>query len=104
MPRKKILKVIGYIVTVLAIAALVIALFIPVLNVAALALLVTVLEYASVAGTMALLIGHSALATTGDGSWLDVGLDIAALATFGAGKALSSAAEGTVRGAQAVAD
>jgi uncharacterized protein YukE len=100
---KKILKVIGYIVTVLAIAALVIALFIPVLDVLALGMLVTILEYASVAGTVALLIGHSALATTGDGSWLDVGLDVAALATFGAGKVLASSAEGTVAGARAVA-
>jgi uncharacterized protein YukE len=100
---KKILKVIGYIVTVLAVAALILALVVPGLNIAALALLVTILEYASLVGTVALLAGHSALAATGDGSWLDVGLDIAALATFGVGKALSSAAEGTVRGAQAVA-
>jgi hypothetical protein len=101
---KAILKVVGYIVTVLAIAALVIALFVPGLNILVMGVaLATILEVASVVGTVALLIGHTMLASTGDGSWLDVGLDIAALATFGVGKAISGAAEGTASAARTVA-
>jgi hypothetical protein len=41
---------------------------------------------------------HLMLALSGDGSWLDVGLDVVALATFGWGKA----ATGMARGAQGV--
>ena len=101
---KLVLKVVGYIVTVLAIAALVIALFIPGLNVLVMGFaLATILETAAAVGTGALLIGHTMLASTGDGSWLDVGLDIAALATFGAGKVLTKAAEGTASAARSVA-
>lgn len=101
---KLVLKVVGYIVTVLAIAALVIALFIPGLNILVMGVaLATILETAAVVGTVALLIGHTALASTGDGSWLDVGLDIVALATFGVGKALTAGAEGTASAARSVA-
>jgi hypothetical protein len=101
---KLVLKVVGYIVTVLAIAALVIALFIPGLNVLVLGFALTsILEVASVVGTVALLVGHTALASTGDASWLDVGLDLVALATFGVGKALTAGAEGTASAARSVA-
>jgi uncharacterized protein YukE len=101
---KLVLKVVGYIVTVLAIAALIIALFIPGLNILVLGVaLTTILEVASVVGTVALLVGHTALASTGDGSWLDVGLDLVALATFGVGKALTAGAEGTASAARSVA-
>ncbi|MDJ0464404.1 hypothetical protein [Streptomyces sp. H27-C3] len=36
--------------------------------------------------TMAVAIGHTVLAITGDGSWYDVGMDVLALATLGVGK------------------
>ncbi|MBT2398711.1 hypothetical protein [Streptomyces sp. ISL-100] len=36
--------------------------------------------------TIAVAIGHTALAITGDGSWYDVGMDLLALGTFGMGK------------------
>jgi hypothetical protein len=89
---------------VLAIAALVIALFIPGLNVVVAGFaLASILEAASVIGTVALLAGHTALASTGDGSWLDVGLDVVALATFGAGKAVTKVAEGAAVTARGVA-
>jgi hypothetical protein len=101
---KRVLKVLGYIVTVLAVAALVITLFIPGVNVLVMGVaLATILETTAAVGTGVLLIGHTALASTGDGDWLDVGLDIAALATFGAGRVLTRAAEGTAVAARSVA-
>jgi hypothetical protein len=36
------------------------------------------------------------MAAEGEGSWFDVGLDLAALASFGAGKALSKGLEGAL--------
>jgi len=68
-------KVLG----VIAMAACVVALFVPGLNVLAVAALV------ASAGS---LIGHTALATTGHGSWADVGVDVFAVATMGAGRFL----------------
>jgi hypothetical protein len=47
---------------------------------------------------------HTLMAAEGEGSWFDVGLDVAAMASFGAGKALSKGLEGVVdatRGAAA---
>jgi hypothetical protein len=68
-------KVLG----VIAMAACVVALVVPGLNILA--------ATALVAGTGSLL-GHSALAATGNGSWVDVGMDAFALATLGAGRFL----------------
>jgi hypothetical protein len=47
---------------------------------------------------------HTLMAAEGEGSWFDVGLDVAAMASFGAGKALSKGFEGILdatRGAAA---
>jgi hypothetical protein len=64
---------------VVAMAACVLALVVPGVNVlAATALLAS-------AGT---LLGHSALAVSGNGSWVDVGMDAVALGTFGVGRFL----------------
>jgi hypothetical protein len=68
-------KVLG----VIAMAACLVALVVPGLNILA--------AGALAAGSLSLL-GHSALAATGNGSWVDVGMDVFALATFGAGRFL----------------
>jgi hypothetical protein len=65
--------VLGYV----AMAACVVALAVPGLNVLA--------GIALVAGSASFL-GHSALAVSGNGSWVDVGIDVFSLATFGAGR------------------
>jgi hypothetical protein len=70
-----ICKVLG----VIALAACVVALFVPGLNIVAAAGLV------AGAGSM---LGHVALASTGNGSWWDVGMDAVALATLGTGRFL----------------
>jgi hypothetical protein len=46
---------------------------------------------------------HTVLAATGNGSWLDVGLDIFALATLGYGSFAEGAVEGLEEGAETVA-
>jgi len=75
-----ICKVLG----VIAMAACVVALFVPGLNVVAAGVLMGI----AIGATSASLIGHSMLASTGNGSWWDVGMDVVALATFGAGRFL----------------
>jgi hypothetical protein len=86
---KDICTALEVVATVLAI----IALFIPGVDVVEALLLV------GFALTAAALTGRIMLAATGNGSWLDVGLDALALVTFGAGKlasgGLKAAAEGT---------
>lgn len=69
----------GYI----AMAACIVALFVPGLNIAA-----AVLLGIGVAATSGSLIIHGMLASTGNGSWWDVGTDAFALATLGAGRFL----------------
>lgn len=74
----------------------VLALFVPGVNVAALAFLTGV----AIGGTGLSLVGHGMLAAAGDGSWFDVGVDAFALVTFGLGRAAGTAAkegETTVR-------
>ncbi len=71
-------KVLG----VIAMAACVVALVVPGLNIVAAAGLI------GMTASGLSLAGHSALAVTGNGSWVDVGLDAFALATFGAGRFL----------------
>ena len=73
-------KVLG----VIAMAACVVALFVPGLNVVAAGVLMGI----AIGASSASLIGHSMLASTGNGSWWDVGMDVVALATFGAGRFL----------------
>ena len=77
-------NVLGWIATALA----VLALLIPGLNIVALAFL----------GAMLLI--HTMLAAAGDGSWLDVGLDVLALATLGTGKLVTAMARETVTGVE----
>ncbi|MDQ1482388.1 MAG: hypothetical protein QOF35_464 [Actinomycetota bacterium] len=77
---KGVCKVLG----VIALAACVVALVVPGLNVLAAGVLMGV----AVGATSASLIGHSMLASTGHGSWWDVGMDVFTLATFGAGRFL----------------
>ncbi|MFH9981305.1 putative T7SS-secreted protein [Streptomyces sp. NPDC017179] len=76
-----------------ATACAVIALFIPGLNIIAMIAL---------GATIVALALHSALAMAGEGSWIDVGLDVFALATMGLGRLAGpgmKAAEGGVRAA-----
>jgi hypothetical protein len=61
----------------LATLCAVVALFVPGLN---------VLAWIALGATALSLIGHTSLAATGNGSWFDVGLDVFALVTFGAGR------------------
>lgn len=75
---KLVTKVLSYVVTALA----VVALFIPGLNVAVLVLMGI------------LLAGQTLLAASGNGSWIDVGLTVFALATFGLGAAASAGLKG----------
>ena len=77
-------NVLGWIATGLALLAL----LIPGLNIVALAFL----------GAMLLI--HTMLAAAGDGSWLDVGLDVLALATLGTGKLVTAMAREAVTGAE----
>lgn len=70
---KTVTEVLSWVATALA----VVALFIPGVNIIAIL---------AIGLTAAVLAGHTALALSGDGSWADVALDVFALATFGAGK------------------
>ena len=73
---KQLTEILGWIVTVLA----VICIFVPGLNLIVLG------------ATLLLLASHSVLAATGNGSWLDVALDVFALLTMGAGRLAGRAA------------
>lgn len=68
----------------IAMAACVVALFVPGLNIVAAGVLAGV----AIGASSLSLVGHSALAVSGNGSWVDVGIDVIALATFGAGRFL----------------
>ena len=78
---KVLVEIANYVVIVLAIVAL----FIPGLDVIVLAI------------SLAILAADTLLAATGNGSWLDVAVDVFALATLGAGRGLARAGE---RGAE----
>lgn len=77
------------IATVLSVIAIVIS-FIPVLNV-----LSPFLLAAAAALTVIALVCHLMLAASGDGSWVEVGIDVIALATFGMGNAAGGALRAT---------
>ncbi|MGB6165060.1 MAG: hypothetical protein WBF75_21325 [Pseudonocardiaceae bacterium] len=87
---KDICTVLEVIATILA----VIALFIPGLN---------VIVILAIAATALALIGRTMLAAAGDGSWMDVALDVFALATFGFGKLAGSLMKGTFAASEDVA-
>lgn len=70
---KKVLEVLSWIATVLA----VVVLLVPGLN---------LIVWLAISATLLTLAGHTALASTGNGSWTDVGLDVFGIATLGAGK------------------
>jgi hypothetical protein len=74
---KVIVEILNYVVIVLAIVAL----FIPGLDVIVLAI------------SLAILAADTLLAATGNGSWIDVALDLVGVLTFGAGKGLAKAGE-----------
>jgi hypothetical protein len=87
---------IANICTVLEILALVLAvicLFIPGLNI------VDALLLAGFFLTLAATVGRGVLAATGNGSWLDFGLDVLALLTFGASKIFSGLLKAGAEGA-----
>lgn len=88
--------VLEIVATILAIAAFIIAQFIPVLDV-----LVDGLVLASMIATGAALGGRIALAVTHHGSWIDVALDAFALLTFGTGRIAGTIARGLLPGAEA---
>lgn len=78
---KKIADVLTFIATVIVVAALIIG--------------TGGLALAAILTAGALLV-HTILAANGDGSWADVAIDAFALATFGVGKVLTSAARGAL--------
>jgi hypothetical protein len=84
------------IAAILAIAAFIIAQFIPGLDV-----LVDGIVLASMILTGEALAGRIALAATGHGSWMDVAVDAFALATFGMGRLAGAAAKSLVPGMEA---
>ena len=78
---------------ILALALALICLFIPGLNI------VDALLLAGFFLTLAATVGRGVLAATGNGSWLDFGLDVLALLTFGASKILSGMLKAGAEGA-----
>jgi hypothetical protein len=88
--------VLEVVATILAIAAFILAQFVPGLDV-----LVDALVLTGMIATGAALGGRIALAVTGHGSWLDVGIDAFALATFGLGRLAGVAARAMVPGVEA---
>lgn len=89
--------VLEVVATVLAIAAFIIAQFIPGID-----FLVDGIVLASIIATGAALGGRTALAATGHGSWLDVGVDAFALLTFGMGRLAGAFAKALVPGVEAM--
>jgi hypothetical protein len=73
------IKTVTDILGVIGVGLMILSLFVPGLNI------ISALALGATALTLA---GHSALAAAGNGSWVDVGLDVLALATFGAGKVI----------------
>ncbi len=79
---KQAVKGLGYLATAVA----VVAIFIPGVN---------LIAAAAIGLTFLVAAGHSVLAASGNGSWFDVGLDVFALVTFGAGRFLSAGIRST---------
>jgi hypothetical protein len=94
-----ICTVLEIVATVLAIFAFIVAQFIPGVDI-----LVDLAATAVLAGTImtgVALAGRTLLAATGNGSWMDVGMDAFALATFGLGRLMGAGARMLVPGAEA---
>lgn len=85
----------GWVATAAAIGAI----FIPGVNVVAFGYLATALTTTAMAATAVAASGHLVLASSGNGSWVDFGLDVFALVTLGVGlhaaNALKSAQQAT---------
>lgn len=78
------ISVVSDVLSWIATGLFVLALFIPGVN---------LITWAIVGLTLLALAGHSLLAASGEGSWVDVGIDVFALATFGAGRLLGGGAK-----------
>jgi hypothetical protein len=87
-----VIKVVCTVLEVIATILAIVALFIPGLD------LIVML---AIAATALALIGRTVLATTGNGSWMQVATDAFALLTFGAGRIIGSAAEGAAGASEA---
>lgn len=95
---KRVTSVAGTVAAVAGVLSLAVG-WIPVIGQALAAVLGTV---ALIAGVISL-VGNLVLLATGDGSWVDVGLDVVSLATFGVGRAVAAPAEAAQAGARATA-
>jgi hypothetical protein len=95
---KKIADIAGLIASICGILSLLVG-WIPIVGQA----LAVVLDTIATLATIVSLICHLMLAITGNGSWLDVGLDVLALVTFGIGRAFAKTAEGGYEAATAAA-
>jgi hypothetical protein len=90
--------------TIAAIAAFILAQFVPLLDIMADATLAALVDGLVLGGTLATggaLEGRILLAATGHGSWMDVAVDAFALATFGVGRAAGWGARALMPGAEA---
>lgn len=83
---KTALKIIGVVVLILTIAALIVSLAVPGLNIFGGVLLADLLMNLATAGTALMLAGHIGLYLSGHGSMTDIVLDVIGLATFGLAK------------------
>lgn len=93
---KKIADIAGLIASICGILSLLVG-WIPIVGQA----LAVVLDTIATLATVVSLICHLMLAITGNGSWLDVGLDVLALVTLGMGRAFAKTAEGGYEAATA---
>jgi hypothetical protein len=99
-----ICTVLEVLATIAAIAAFILAQFVPLLDIVADATLAALVDGLVLGGTIATayaLTGRVLLAATGHGSWMDVAVDAFALATFGVGRLAGGAARAMVPGAEA---
>jgi hypothetical protein len=85
---KKIADIASLIATICGILSLLVG-WIPIIGQA----LAAILDTVAVLATLVSLVCHLMLAITGNGSWLDVGLDVFALVTMGMGRAFAKTAE-----------
>jgi hypothetical protein len=90
-----ILEVVG---TILAVAAFILAQFVPGLDV-----LVDVLAGIAFGATLAAMLGRLVLASTGNGSWWDFGVDALSCLSFGTGRLLGAGLEAVAEGSEETA-